>query len=157
MKSTSENTSGLIIESDGRTYEWFDLFLRSARSAAFEGWEYRPGPCWCCGLSGLTAAIDLYPLGGAFGAELCFACRSLRVSFSEQQPGELTWPEFKPEAEAGLRFAHCRGGSGGSSGNEAVRALRRAVLQAERAEQAGWKGVEGTVLTLVTGQPPTRG
>lgn len=86
----------------------------------------------------MSTAIDLHPLGRAFGAELCLGCHSLHMSFCDQEPGDRDWKQFKQDTQPNLYFVDCGGDSGWGSDNGAVLALRRAVVQAERAEQLEW-------------------
>jgi hypothetical protein len=125
---------------------WLDLFLRASRSLAFEGWHYQEGRCWYCLRLGLTAAIDLHPLGRAYGAEICLGCHSLRVTFCDEDLSDLDWEWLVENPPPGLYTIDCCG-SGWPPSNNAVAALRRAIEAGERAEEADW--YKQPTLTLV--------
>jgi hypothetical protein len=129
--------------------EWLDLFLRAARSPAMDGWYFTPSPCWSCGPSGWVIAIDLYPIGQVFGAQLCLGCHSLRISICDRVLGGSDWDDIKQDVEHELSFLDCDGDERWDSNSAAVLALRRVVIEAERAEQHGWKRAWRHI-TLVT-------
>ncbi len=121
---------------------WLDLFLRAARSPAFESWAWHDECCWTCQEDGVVVRLYVHPLGRAYCADMCLGCHGLRVWFCDGDLSECDWDSLMRYPPRELYGRTCDGNAWRAE-NPAVAALTRAVEEAERAEHADWRASSG--------------